>query len=87
MRGPFLRPPHLKLGRDGGFRWQRLLRFTPSPSADEGIAGHEVVASRRGPTYRAEVPVQGAYGRGLPSLAVKEQSSRIAMAFALMSIG
>src|SRR5438876_8015826 len=37
------------------------LRFTPSPSADEGIAGLKAVAARRGPTYRAEVPVQGAY--------------------------
>ena len=37
------------------------LRFTPSPSADEGVAGHKEVASRRGPTYHAEVQVQGAY--------------------------
>ncbi|HKX44765.1 MAG TPA: ATP-dependent DNA helicase [Burkholderiaceae bacterium] len=37
------------------------LRFTPSPSSDEGIAGHKAVAARRGATYRAEVPVQDTY--------------------------
>lgn len=36
-------------------------RFTPSPSAEEGQAGNKAVASRRGSTHRAEVPVQGAY--------------------------
>ncbi len=40
------------------------LRFTPSPSAQEGIAGHGVVASRRGGGYRTEVPLSGEY-RGL----------------------
>jgi Rad3-related DNA helicase len=40
------------------------LRFTPSPSAQEGIAGHGVVASRRGEGYRTEVPLCGEY-RGL----------------------
>ncbi|WP_229429139.1 ATP-dependent DNA helicase [Massilia sp. ST3] len=35
------------------------LRFTPSPSAQEGIAGHAVVASRRGGNYRAEVALSG----------------------------
>lgn len=34
-------------------------RFTPSPSADDGIVGHKVVASRRGPGYRSEVRVEG----------------------------
>ena len=29
------------------------LRFTPSPTAQEGINGHAVVTSRRGPNYRA----------------------------------
>ena len=28
------------------------LRFTPSPSAQEGIEGHGVVASRRGQGYQ-----------------------------------
>ncbi|WP_020655566.1 ATP-dependent DNA helicase [Massilia niastensis] len=35
------------------------LRFTPSPSAQEGIAGHAVVASRRGANYRSEVSLSG----------------------------
>jgi DNA excision repair protein ERCC-2 len=35
------------------------LRFTPSPSAQEGIAGHAVVAARRGDGYRAELPLSG----------------------------
>jgi len=38
------------------------LRFTPSPTALEGIAGHAVVASRRGEHYRAEVGLAGDYG-------------------------
>jgi DNA excision repair protein ERCC-2 len=37
------------------------LRFTPSPSAQEGIAGHAVVASRRTPGYQAEVSLSGEY--------------------------
>ncbi|MES2414533.1 MAG: ATP-dependent DNA helicase [Pseudomonadota bacterium] len=37
------------------------LRFTPSPSAQEGIAGHQLVASRRGPDYEAEVSLSGDY--------------------------
>ncbi|PMR75892.1 ATP-dependent DNA helicase [Billgrantia endophytica] len=36
-------------------------RFTPSPSAREGIAGHALVASRRGEGYEAEVPLSGCY--------------------------
>lgn len=36
-------------------------RFTPSPSADEGIAGHRLVASRRGAGYLAEVSLQGTF--------------------------
>ena len=35
------------------------LRFTPSPSAQEGIAGHAVVAARRGDGYRTEVALSG----------------------------
>ncbi|MET0859377.1 MAG: DEAD/DEAH box helicase, partial [Telluria sp.] len=38
------------------------LRFTPSPTAQEGIAGHAVVTSRRGPTYQAEVNLSGEHG-------------------------
>lgn len=34
------------------------LRFTPAPTADEGVAGHRLVASRRPATQRAEVAVQ-----------------------------
>lgn len=35
------------------------LRFTPSPSALEGIQGHRRVASGRGPEYEAEVALEG----------------------------
>lgn len=37
------------------------LRFTPSPTAQEGIAGHGVVAARRGLGYEAEVSLCGDY--------------------------
>ena len=37
------------------------LRFTPSPSAQEGIAGHALVASRRGAEYEPEVPLEGRF--------------------------
>ncbi|CAN7447071.1 ATP-dependent DNA helicase [Acidovorax sp. LjRoot129] len=37
------------------------LRFTPAPTALEGIAGHGVVAARRGKGYRAEVALSGSY--------------------------
>jgi Rad3-related DNA helicase len=37
------------------------LRFTPSPTAQEGIAGHRTVASRRGADYQAEVSLSGDY--------------------------
>jgi DNA excision repair protein ERCC-2 len=36
------------------------LRFTPSPSAREGVAGHGVVARRRAAGYQAEVSLSGA---------------------------
>lgn len=36
-------------------------RFTPSPSAQEGIAGHRLVASRRGDGYIAEMPLSDTY--------------------------
>ena len=37
------------------------LRFTPSPSAQEGIAGHALVASRRHAGYQAELSLSGDY--------------------------
>ncbi len=37
------------------------LCFTPSPSAQEGIAGHALVASRRSEGYQAEVSLEGNY--------------------------
>ena len=37
------------------------LRFTPSPSALEGIAGHAAVRSRRSPGYQAEISLKGEY--------------------------
>lgn len=36
-------------------------RFTPAPSAVEGIAGHARVVARRGAGYQAELPLQGEY--------------------------
>jgi DNA excision repair protein ERCC-2 len=37
------------------------LRFTPSPSAQEGIVGHRTVASRRNAHYQHEVALEGEY--------------------------
>ncbi|MDF2446506.1 MAG: DinG family ATP-dependent helicase [Moraxellaceae bacterium] len=37
-------------------------RFTPAPTAEEGREGHRVVASRRGPGYRSEVPLRAEFG-------------------------
>ncbi len=37
------------------------LRFTPSPSAQEGIAGHGIVTSRRLPHYQTEVSLSGEF--------------------------
>ncbi|MCH2340023.1 ATP-dependent DNA helicase [Pseudomonas sp. NPDC047963] len=37
------------------------LRFTPSPTALEGIAGHTTVTARRGDTYEREVTLEGTY--------------------------
>ncbi|MDW7745426.1 ATP-dependent DNA helicase [Halomonas sp.] len=36
-------------------------RFTPAPSAREGIAGHALVARRRGDGYEAELPLSGVF--------------------------
>ncbi|OYT90678.1 MAG: ATP-dependent DNA helicase [Burkholderiales bacterium PBB3] len=38
------------------------LRFTPSPTAQEGIAGHQLVAARRPKGYQTEVSLSGRYG-------------------------
>ncbi|MGV7211428.1 helicase C-terminal domain-containing protein [Oxalobacteraceae bacterium A2-2] len=38
------------------------LRFTPSPTAQEGIAGHAIVASRRDDDYESEIPLSGHCG-------------------------
>lgn len=38
------------------------LRFTPSPSAQEGMAGHTAVAERRGSDYESEIPLSGEHG-------------------------
>ncbi|MDB6141505.1 MAG: hypothetical protein JWP80_549 [Pseudomonas sp.] len=37
------------------------LRFTPSPTALEGMAGHRTVVARRGSGYQAEVALSGDY--------------------------
>jgi DNA excision repair protein ERCC-2 len=37
------------------------LRFTPSPTSQEGIAGHQTVAASRSATYRSEVSLSAAY--------------------------
>ena len=37
------------------------LRFTPSPTALEGIAGHATVTARRGDGYEREVTLEGTY--------------------------
>ncbi|AFM33279.1 MULTISPECIES: ATP-dependent DNA helicase [Stutzerimonas stutzeri subgroup] len=39
------------------------LRFTPSPTALEGIAGHAQVSARRGEGYEREVALEGQYGK------------------------
>ncbi len=38
------------------------LRFTPSPTAQEGIAGHTLVTSRRAADYQTEVSLSGDFG-------------------------
>lgn len=37
------------------------LRFTPSPTAQEGIAGHRIVAARRPASRLSEVPLSGSF--------------------------
>lgn len=38
------------------------LRFTPSPTGVEGIAGHQTVTARRGAGYQREVPLSARFG-------------------------
>ena len=38
------------------------LRFTPAPSAREGIEGHAAIARRRGPGYETEIALESEYG-------------------------
>ena len=38
------------------------LRFTPTPSAQDGIAGHQLVTARRGPGYETEITLRGEFG-------------------------
>ena len=38
------------------------LRFTPTPTAQQGIQGHAIVAARRGEGYRSEVALAGEHG-------------------------
>ena len=38
------------------------LRFTPSPTAQEGIAGHQWVAASRGADYEKEISLRGEFG-------------------------
>ncbi|MEH6671551.1 ATP-dependent DNA helicase [Halopseudomonas sp.] len=37
------------------------LRFTPAPTAQEGMAGHRTVASRRGASYLCELALSGSF--------------------------
>jgi DNA excision repair protein ERCC-2 len=37
------------------------VRFTPSPSAADGMAAHALVQSRRGPAYQSEIGLQGEF--------------------------
>ena len=38
------------------------LRFTPSPTGTEGIAGHQTVTARRAAGYQREVPLSARHG-------------------------
>jgi DNA excision repair protein ERCC-2 len=38
------------------------LRFSPSPSAQEGMAGHAKVQASRGSDYQPELPLEGSHG-------------------------
>ncbi|RRS05116.1 ATP-dependent DNA helicase [Aquabacterium soli] len=47
------------------------LRFTPSPTAQEGMAGHALVATRRGAGYQTELPLEGRFEAGGQTLHVR----------------
>ncbi|GAA6119189.1 ATP-dependent DNA helicase [Acidovorax sp. FG27] len=47
------------------------LRFTPAPTALEGVAGHTVVAGRRGAGYEREVTLAGDWREGARHLRVR----------------
>ena len=59
------------------------LRFTPSPTAAEGMAGHSTVVGRRGAGYVAELPLAGEYpgllvsGRAAEAIAEYEAALRL----------
>jgi DNA excision repair protein ERCC-2 len=38
------------------------LRFTPSPTAQQGMAGHKLVTARRGERYQAELSLSDTFG-------------------------
>jgi len=38
------------------------LRFTPAPTAQQGVAGHQLVAARRGTSYEREITLRGEFG-------------------------
>lgn len=38
------------------------IRFTPGPTAQQGIAGHQLAAARRGSRYQRELRLEGRYG-------------------------
>ena len=38
------------------------LRFTPSPDASDGRAGHAAIAARRPPGYETEIALSGTFG-------------------------
>ena len=37
-------------------------RFTPAPTAQQGLAGHLIVGARRGPNYQREITLVGRHG-------------------------
>ena len=39
-------------------------RFRPSPTGEQGVAGHQLVYRRRGPSYRSEYPVEYCHREG-----------------------
>ena len=56
------------------------LRFTPAPTAEQGIAGHRAVTQSRGAGYRSEVALQGRHG----ALAVRGRADGVDDARALV---